>query len=104
MPADKSYIDARLEALERRTDDLLAFTQRMQDQAQDALNDRLAAMDHERELMREDVRGRASRVEVERNVQRIDKLEAAQARIAGALALVVILLGLLPLMLRLFSG
>jgi hypothetical protein len=90
----RHYVDARFDGVHRRIDDQARLTERAQDKAAESMGYRLEAMDHDRDLLREQV---GACVTVSRgNVleTRIRSLERTVTLLIGGLMLAVALLGL----------
>jgi hypothetical protein len=91
----RHYVDARFDGVHRRIDDQARLTQREQDKAAESLSYRLQAMDHDRDLLREQV---AECVPVTRGdvlETRIRSLERTVTLLIGGLVLAAALMGIL---------
>jgi hypothetical protein len=89
------YIDTRLAGAHRRIDDLIRLQERADDAAKESLDYRLAANDHDRDLIREDVADcvRSSRGDVLET--RIASLERTVTLLVGGLTLAAVLAGII---------
>jgi hypothetical protein len=89
------YIDTRFDAVHRRIDDQRHLTEREQDSSKQSLDYRLAAMDHDRDLIRDEVADcvRTSRGDVLET--RVRQLERQVTLLVGGLTLAAVLTGII---------